>query len=275
MQEEKQNKKTNNIKKEENKNLPAVNGNKKSLSVKRFFHRRHFHKSNYHKEQKFAQDFTNMLSKSVKIMLPYLIIPTILFLVGAYFIFTVIAYNYYTPLWFKIIFGIINFSFFLGLGLLYGFIMGMTASLKVFSQNFGLMIKQAMSSLKTSIENRINNLSFEMFSKKELSKAISQAFDDYSYKIRKYAQKTALGIFAIGIISTILFFARHFIVRSLGVIKNKADAFAIISARTSLLVAVILNLTLFTKVILWIGIFVGISILITQALGYYILITYF
>ena len=146
MQEEKQNKKTNNIKKEENKNLPAVRENKKSLSVKHFFRKRHFHKSNYHKEQKFAQDFTNMLSKSAKIMLPYLIIPTILFLIGAYFIFTVIAYNYYTPLWFKIIFGIIDFGFFLILGLVYGFVMGMTASLKVCSQNSGLLIKQAINS---------------------------------------------------------------------------------------------------------------------------------
>lgn len=274
MQEEKQNKKTNKTNRKE-QTLPAVKETKKSLSVKRFFHRRHHHKQNYHKEQKFAQDFTNMLSKSIKIMLPYLIIPTILFLIGAYFIFTVIAFNYHTPLWFKIIFGIINFGLFLALGLIYGFLMGMTASLKVFSQNFGLMIRQAMTSLKTSIENRINSLSFEMFSKKELSKLISQAFEDYNQKIKRYAQKTALGVMAIGIISTILFFARHFIVRSLGIIKNKADAFAIISARTSLFVAVILNLTLFTKIILWVGVFIGIGILMTQALGYYILITYF
>ena len=274
MQDEKQNKKINKIKQEDNKMLPAVKENKKTSSVKRFFHRRHFHK-NQQKEQKFAQDFTNMLSKSVKIMLPYIIIPTILFLIGAYFIFTVIAYNYQTPLWFKIVFGIINFGFFLILGLTYGFLMGMTASLKVFSQNFGLLIRQAMNSLKNSIENKINNLSFEMFSKKELSKLISETFADYSYKIRKYAQKTALGVIAIGIISTVLFFARHFILRSLGMIKNKADAFAIISARTSLFVAVILNLTLFTQILLWIGLFIGIGILMTQTLGYYILITFF
>lgn len=273
MQEEKQNRRTNNTKKEENKNLPAVKENKKSLTVKRFFHRRNFHR--HSKEQKFAQDFTNILSKSVKIMLPYMIIPTILFLIGAYFIFTVVAYNYATPLWFKIIFGIIHFGFFIVLGLIYGFLMGMMASLKVFSQHFSLLIRQAVNSLKTSIENRINNLSFEMFSKKELSNLISQAFSDYSYKIRKYAQKTALGIAAIGIISTILFFARHFIVRSLGIIKNKADAFAIISARTTLLVAIILNLTFFTKILLWIGIFIGVGILMVQALGYYVLVTCF
>ena len=254
------------IKSEDNKALAPIQKEKKTSSVKRFFHRRHYYKKSHPQEEKVAKDFTNMLSKSVKIMLPWLIIPTVIFLVGAYFVFDVIISSYNNPLWFKIVFGIINFGFFLVLGLVYGLFMGFVASLKEFAQHFGLLIRQAMNSLKGAIENRINSLSFEMFSKKELSGLISQVFSDFNYKIKKYAQKTALGFIAIGIISSVLFFARHFIVRSIGVIKNKADAFALISARTSLLVAIVLNLTLFTRIVLWLGVFLGIGILLLQAL---------
>lgn len=257
---------TKKIKTEENKTLAPVQKEKKTSAVKRFFRKRHYHKKTHPQEEKVAKDFTNMLSKSIKVMMPWLIIPTIIFLIGAYFVFDVIISSYYNPLWFKITFGIINFGFFLILGLVYGLFMGLVASLKVFSQHFGLLIRQAMNSLKGSIENKINSLSFEMFSKKELSNLVSQAFADFNYKIKKYAQKTALGFVAIGILSSVLFFARHFIVRSIGVIKNKADAFALISARTSLLVAVVLNLTLFTKIILWLGVFLGIGILLLQTL---------
>ena len=264
MQEEKKKIKTH--KTEEKTALTPAQEKKKIYAVKNFFRRKHYHKRSETKEEQVAKNLTNMLSKSIKIMLPWLIIPTIIFLIGAYFIFDTIISSYYTPLWFKIVFGIINFTFFLILGSIYGFFMGLIASLKVFSQNFGLLIRQAMNSLKGTIENKINSLSFEMFSKKELSNLISQTFADFNYKIKKYAQKTALGFAAIGIISAVLFFARHFIVRSIGVIKNKADAFALISARTSLLVAVVLNLTLFTKIVLWLGVFLGIGILLLQAL---------
>ena len=263
MNEEKQN--TKNIKKEENKAITPAKEPQKSLSVKKFFRRKYHHRrQNHNQEQKLAHDFTKMLSASVKIMIPWLLIPSIIFSVGAYFIFDVVVFSYYTPLWFKIIFGIINFGFFLILGLIYGLGMGLIASLKVFSQNFGLIIRQSINSLKNSLENRINNVSFSMFSKKELSNIITQTFNDFSYNIRKYAQKTALGVVAIGILSSVLFFARHFIVRSIGIIKSKADAFALISARTSLIVAVVLNLTLFTKIALWLGTFLGLGIVLLQ-----------
>ncbi len=261
-----ENNKTKKVKTEEKKALAPVQEQKKSSAVKRFFRKKHFYKKTQTKEEKVAKDFTNILSKSAKIMIPWMIIPTILFLIGAYGVFDAVVFCAPTPLWFKIVFGIINFGFFLVLGLFYGLFMGMVASLKVFSQHFGMLLRQAVNSLKGSIENRINSLSFEMFSKKELSNIIRQTFADFNYKIKKYAQKTALGFVAIGIISSVLFFARHFIVRSVGIIKNKADAFALISARTSLLVAIVLNLTLFTKIVLWLGIFLGIGILLLQAL---------
>ncbi len=264
MKEEKN--KTKKVKTEENTALAPVQEQKKSSAVKRFFRKKHFYKRTQTKEEKVAKDFTTMLSKSIKVIIPWLIVPTILFLIGAYFVFDKVVFCAPTPLWFKIIFGIINFAFFLTLGIIYGLFMGFVASLKVFSEHFGLLIRQAVNSLKGSIENKINSLSFEMFSKKELSNVIQQTFADFNYKIRKYAQKTALGFVAIGIFSSILFFARHFIVRSIGVIKNKADAFALISARTSLLVAIVLNLTLFTKIVLWLGVFLSIVILLLQAL---------
>ncbi|MBQ4493116.1 MAG: hypothetical protein II972_00720 [Elusimicrobiaceae bacterium] len=264
MQEEKKNNKIKQIKKAENTPLVPVQEQKKVPAVKRFFRRKHYHKQT--NEQKVAQDFTKMLSKSIKVMLPWLIVPTILFLIGGYFVFDALISSYYTPLWFKIVFGIINFGFFLFLGIIYGLFMGLVASLKVFSQNFSLLIRQALNSLKGSIENKINSLSFEMFSKKELSNLVGQAFNDFNYKIRKYAQKTALGFVAIGIITSVLFFARHFIIRSFGAIKNKTEAFALISARTSLFVAIVLNLTLFTKIVLWLGVFLGIGILLLQTL---------
>ena len=266
MKKEEQKNNTKKIKTEENKALATTQEQKKSIAVKRFFRKRHYYKKAHPQEEKVAKDFTNMLSKSVKIMLPWLIIPTTLFLIGAYFVFKKVVFCTYTPLWFKIVFGIINFGLFLALGFIYGLFMGLVSSLKVFSEHFGMLIRQAMNSLKGAIENKINSLSFEMFSKKELSNIIHQTFTDFNYKIKKYAQKTALGFVAIGIISSILFFAKHFIVRSIGIIKNKADAFALISARTSLLVAIVLNLTLFTKIVLWLGVFLGIFILLLQAL---------
>lgn len=266
MKEEKTSyKKNRKIKEEENTAPVPVKEKKKSFAIKRFFHKRHFHK-NHPQEQKLAQDFTKMLSKSIKIMIPWLIIPTTIFLVGAYFIFDGVLSRYYTPLWYKIVFGIITFGFFLFLGLLYGFAMGLIGSLKLFSQHFGLIFRQATNSLKSSIEGRINNLSFDMFSKKEISRVITQSFNDFSANIKKYAQKTALGFVAIGILTSVLFFARHFIIRSLGVIKNKADVFALISARTSLFIALVLNLTFFTKIILWLGVFLGLFIVLLQTL---------
>lgn len=264
--EEEKNKKTRKIKEEGNKALAPIHEQKKASSVKRFFRKKHYYKKSQTREEKVAKDFTSMLSKSAKLMLPWLIIPTVLFLIGAYFVFDTVISCYYNPLWFKITFGIIVFGFFLILGFVYGIFMGLVASLKVFSQHFGMLIRQAVNSLKGTIENKINSLSFEMFSKKELSNIIRQTFADFNYKIRQHAQKTAIGFIAIGIISSVLFFARHFIVKSIGLIKNKADAFALISARTSLLVAIILNLTLFTKIILWLGIFFGIGILLLQTL---------
>lgn len=266
MQEEKQQK---NIKNKtiQDKEIMPVKETKKTFTVKRFFHKKYHHKGQGRsQEQKLAQDMTKMLSASIKIMIPWLIIPTIIFVIGAYFIFEVVALSYYTPLWFKIIFGIINFTLFILIGLIYGLFMGFIGSLKVFSQNFGLLIRQSMNSLKNSLEDRINNISFSRFSKKELSNLIKQTFTDFNDNIKKYAQKTALGFMAIGIISSVLFFARHFIIKSLGIIKNKADAFALISARTSLIIAIVLNLTLFTKIILWIGTFLGIGIVLLQTL---------
>lgn len=269
MKEEQHNKKIKNEKSntKENKTLAPLNETKKSFAVKRFFNKRHFtRKPTHRQEQKLAQDFTAMLAQSFKIMIPWLILPTVIFLIGAYYIFQVVAFSFYTPLWFKITFGIANFGFFLIVGLVYGTFMGLVGSLKIFSQNFGLLLRQSMNSLKNSIESKINNISLNMFSKKELSNLINQTFADFGCNIKKYVQKTALGFAAIAIISSVLFFARHFIIRSIGVIKNKADAFALISARTSLFVALVLNLTLFTKIVLWLGIFLGIGILLLQAL---------
>lgn len=266
MQEEKQNKKIKTNNHNQNTALAPIKEKKKSFAVKRFFHKKHNHKQNHYQEQKIARDFTQMLSKSVKIMIPWLLIPTTIFLIGAYFIFKGVISSYYNPLWFKIIFGIIVFGFFLIIGIIYGLFMGLIGSLKVFSQHFGTLLRQAMNSLKNSIEGKINSLSFEIFSKKELSALISNTFKDFSANIRKHAQKTTLGFVAIGILSSILFFARHFIVRSIGLIKNKADAFALISARTSLFIAIILNLTLFTKIVLWLGTLLGIFIVVLQLL---------
>ena len=137
MKEEKQNtpyKRNKKIKEEENAPLvPVVKEKKKTLAIKRFFHRRHNYK-NHHQEQKLAHDFTQLLAKSIKIMIPWVIIPTIIFLIGAYFIFNGVISCYYNPLWYKIIFGIIVFGFFLFVGLIYGFTMGMVGSLKLFSQ---------------------------------------------------------------------------------------------------------------------------------------------
>ena len=85
MQEEKKNNKIKQIKKAENTPLVPVQEQKKVPAVKRFFRRKHYHKQT--NEQKVAQDFTKMLSKSIKVMLPWLIVPTILFLIGGYFVF--------------------------------------------------------------------------------------------------------------------------------------------------------------------------------------------
>ena len=260
MKEEQKNKKI----KETNKDLAPMKEKGRNSPSKFISHIKYYHKKN--KEKRVAKDFTNMLSKSIKVMLPWLIIPTILFLFGAYYIFKVVVFGYYTPLWFKIVFGIINFGFFLLVGLFYGLFMGLIASLKVFSQKFGLIMRQAMNSVKGAIENKINSLSFEMFSKKELSNLIGETFNDFNQKIKKYAKGTAFGFVAIGIMASLLFLAKNFLVRSLGAIKSKTEAFALISARTSLLVAIVLNATLFIKVFLWIGTFIGIGILLLQAL---------
>lgn len=242
-------------------NLPAVKtGYKKShFPVRKFIPKAH-------KEslaEKLTKTFTSLISKGIKTLIPWVLGSTILFTLSTYYVFYSCFIDKNYPLWYVILCAVILFAVFIFFGFSYGLIMGLLYTVKSFSQAFGGIIRDSINRIKNSIESKIDKAA-DSLSKNEAAKIVKQTFDDLSANIRKYAAKTAAGVAAITILGALVFICRKFLIKSFSTIKNKADFFAILSARTALVAAIILNLTFFTKLTIAAGYLIGIAVLSAQ-----------
>lgn len=245
---------------QDNKFPPVKTKYKKyHLSQHRFPHK-------HHKQslaEKLTKTFTSLISQGIKTLIPWILGSIILFTLSTYYVFDscFVGQNY--PLWYVIICAVILFTIFILFGFFYGLAMGVLYTVKSFSQAFSGIIRDSINRLKNSIESKIDQAA-DSLSKNEAAKIVKQTFDDLSANIRKYAAKTAAGVAAITVLGALVFICRKFLIKSFSAIKNKADFFAILSARTALVAAIILNLTLFTKLAIAAGYLIGIAVLSAQ-----------
>jgi hypothetical protein len=143
-------------------------------------------------------------------------------------------------------------------------------TVKSFSDSMGSLVREAINRIKSSIESRIGNAA-EAISHHEVTQVITQIFTELSQNIRQYAARTAAGIITIAVLSGVIYIAKNILLRGVNKIKNKADFFALLSARSALVLAVILNLSFFAKLAIWFGYLAGIIIILTQALIIFLL----
>lgn len=215
--------------------------------------------------EKLVKTFTSLISKGIKTIIPWTLLSAVLFLVGAYYVFHACFAGHGYPLWYLITTGIILFGFYGVFGLFYGTSMGLLYTIKAFSEAFGNLIRETINRVKNSIESKIDNIA-DTLSRNEVSRVVKQTFDDLSTNMRKYAAKTAAGITALAVLGGVIFVCRKVLLSSLSKIKNKADFFAIMSAKAALVAAVILNLTFFAKLAIAAGYLIGIIMLASQVL---------
>lgn len=242
-------------------NLPAIKTGQK---------KHHFHAHKFipkpHKQslaEKLTKTFTSLISKGIKTLIPWVLGSTIVFTLSTYYVFHCCFVDQNYPIWYVVICAVILFSVFIFFGFSYGLIMGLLYTVKSFSQSFGGIIRDSINRLKNSIESKIDKAA-DSLSKNEAAKIVKQTFDDLSANIRKYAARTTAGIAAITVLGALVFICRKFLIKSFSAMKNKADFFAILSARTALVAAIILNLTLFTKLAIAAGYLIGIAVLAAQ-----------
>lgn len=214
--------------------------------------------------EKLVKTFTSLISQGIKTIIPWTLLSALLFTIGTYYVFYTCFAGQGYPLWYLIIAGIILFGFYGFFGLFYGASMGLLYTIKAFSEAFGNLIRETINRVKNSIESKIDNIA-DTLSRNEVSRVVKQTFDDLSKNIRKYAAKTAAGITALAILGGVIFVCRKVLLSSLSKIKNKADFFAIMSAKAALVAAIILNLTFFTKLAIAAGYLIGIIMLASQA----------
>ncbi len=232
-------------------------------------HYRNMRNNNFkpHKQslaEKLIRTFTSLISKGIKTILPWTLLSMVLFILGAYYTFYACFTNHGYPLWYMITAGLLLFGFYSILGLFFGMGMGILYTIKSFSEAFGQLIRETINRVKNSIESKIDNVA-DTLSKNEASKVVKQTFDELTKNIRKHATKTAAGVTALTLLGGVLFICKKTMLISFSTIKNKADFFAILSARAALAAAIILNLTFFTKLAIAAGYLIGLIMFGIQA----------
>jgi len=138
------------------------------------------------------------------------------------------------------------------------------------SSSLGEIIKKTVLRVKNSIESRVDKFA-DTLEQNSLLELIKKTFEDISKDIRRYAKKTALGLLIVGFLGGVLFLIKNIVVKSFKQVQNKADFFTKMSIRFSLLIAIILNLKLFTKISLFIGYIIGILLVLSQVLIWHLL----
>ena len=214
---------------------------------------------------KLANTLMSLAGKAVRNLILAGILSATLFSAGAYFIFAcAIAARSY-PLWYIVLLGFLIFGISALFGLVYGLFMGLLLTVKNFSADMGHLVKDGANRVKNSIETSVADIT----DPSRAADIIKNVFTDLNRNIREYAARTATGFLAMSLISGLLFLAKNILTRGVNRIRNKAEFFAALSARYSLILAVILNLKLFAKWALWFGALIGIIAVMLQILIVY------
>lgn len=248
---------------------PRQNGRRQEYTLQKTKHTpiKRFNQKNHKQSlaEKLVKTFTSLISKGIKTILPWTFLSFLFFTAGAYYVFSICFTGHDYPLCYLLITAFILFGFYGVFGLFYGMVMGLLYTVKSFSEAFGSLIRESINRIKNSIESKIDNVA-DTLSRNQAAQVVKQTFDDLSRNIRKYAAKTAAGITALAVLGGILFLCRKVLIKSLSKIKNKADFFTVMSARATLVAAVILNLTFFAKLAIAAGLMFGAIMLGSQAL---------
>ncbi len=184
-------------------------------------------------------------------------------LTGSYIIFKEFFIGMAYPLWYLILMGFIFFGIYGFLGFFYGLMMAFLHTILSVSSSLGDIIRKTVLRVKNSIESKVDKFA-DKLEQNILLETIKRTFEDISKNVRKYAAKTAAGVIVIAFLGGILFVIKNIMVRSFKKVQNKAEFFAKMSIRFSLLLAIVLNLKLFTKIALAAGYLIGILLVLSQ-----------
>ncbi len=206
-----------------------------------------------------------LVKKSLLLLIPWIILSVGILLTGSYIIFKEFFIGMAYPWWYLLFVGILLFGVYGALGFIYGLCMALLHTLLAVSSSIGEIIKKTVLRVKNSIESRVDKFT-DNLEKESLLQTVKKTFDDISKNIRRFAAKTAIGIIVIAYLSGIIFLIKNIMVKSFKKVQNKAEFFATMSIRFSLLIAVILNLRFFTKIALVLGYLVGILLVLSQVL---------
>jgi len=171
------------------------------------------------------------------------------------------------PLWYVIFLGVVVFGASALFGLFYGLFMGFLLTVRGFGADMAHLVKDGVNRVKNSIEARAGA---GLSGAADAAEIITHVFSDLGRNIRQYAAHTAAGFLTFAIISGALFIAKNIIMRGIKKIKNKADFFTMLSARASLILAIVLNLKLFAKIALCFGALLGIAAAMAQIIIVYL-----
>lgn len=209
--------------------------------------------------------FQKLIKKSLLLLIFWIVLSMGVLMTGSYIIFKEFFIGMAYPWWYLALVALLLFGLYGIIGFAYGFIMALLHTILSISTSLGETIKKTVLRVKNSIESKVDKFT-DNWEQSNLVAMIKNTFEDISKNIRKYAAKTFAGVLVISCLGGILFLIKNITVRSFKKVQNKAEFFTKMSIRFSLLLAVILNLKLFTKIALIIGYLVGIFLVLSQYL---------
>ena len=209
--------------------------------------------------------FQKLITKSLLLLIFWILLSMGILLTGSYIIFKEFFIGMAYPWWYLTLIALLLFGIYGFVGFVYGFIMALLHTVLSISTSLGETIKKTVLRIKNSIESKVDKFT-DTWEQSNLVTMIKGTFEDISRNIRKYAAKTFAGVLVISCLGGILFLIKNITVRSFKKVQNKAEFFTKMSIRFSLILAVILNLRLFTKIALVIGYLVGIFLVLSQYL---------
>ena len=207
--------------------------------------------------------FQKLIKKSLLLLIPWILISMGVLLTGSYIIFKEFFVGMAYPWWYLVLMGIIFFGIYGIIGFAYGLIMALLHTILSISSSLGDTIKKTVLRVKNSIESKVDKFA-DNLEQNNLLDTIKRTFEDISKNIRKYAAKTFAGVLVMACLGGVLFVIKNIMVKSFKKVQNKAEFFTKMSIRFSLIIAVILNLKLFTKIALVLGYLVGILLILSQ-----------
>lgn len=264
------------VKKEETNTLPIkvedlVNDQEvQTVKPKRVIARKFLQLHHSSVAEVLVDTFQKLIKKSLLLLIPWILLSMGVLLTGSYIIFKEFFIGMAYPWWYLTLIALLLFGTYGIIGFIYGLTMALLHTVLSVSTSLGDTIKKTVLRIKNSIESKVDKFA-DNLEQNNLLGTIKRTFEDISKNIRKYAAKTAAGVLVIACLGGILFIIKNITVKSFKKVQNKAEFFAKMSIRFSLLLAIILNLKLFAKITLLIGYLVGILLVLSQYLIWHLM----